>query len=173
MTRFAASPLSPMTSVFRAVPGRFFPLLAVLVAASGAGAAQPARKEAAAAPAGSPLLTPAQLRECMVQKGRLHSQTDDALKDKAAIEADKAEIGRIGTSLGEQLATLDRTSAEAVDAHNAKVEERDRLIDGYQAKVTTYNVKAEEVKATKEGYEKSCERRRYDERDLSELKRKK
>jgi hypothetical protein len=29
------------------------------------------------------------------------------------------------------------------------------------------------VKATKEGYEKSCENRRYDERDLDDIKRKK
>ena len=49
------------------------------------------------------ILTPAQLRECVTQKERLHAQTDDALKDKAAIEADKAEIARIGTSLDEEL----------------------------------------------------------------------
>ncbi len=29
------------------------------------------------------------------------------------------------------------------------------------------------MKATKEGYEKSCENRRYDERDLNDIKRKK
>jgi len=127
----------------------------------------------AAAPAKSPILTPAQLQECVNQRERLHAQTDDALKDKAQIEADKAEIGRMGTSLSDELAALDRTSDVAVDAYNAKVEQRDKLIDTYQNRVTAYNVKAEQVKATKESYEKSCENRRYDERDLNDIKRKK
>ena len=120
-----------------------------------------------------PILTPAQLQQCVNQKERLQAQTDDALKDKAAIEADKAEIERSGTSLAEELTTLDRTSDAAVNAYNAKVEQRDKLIDGYQARVAAYNVKAEAVKSTKDGYEKSCENRRYDERDLNDIKRKK
>ena len=111
--------------------------------------------------------------ECVNQKERLHAQTDDALKDKAAIEADKAEIARLGTSLAEERATVDRTSDAAVDAYNAKLDQRDKLIATYEARVTAYNLKAEAVKATKEGYEKSCENRRYDERDLNDIKRKK
>jgi len=39
--------------------------------------------------------------------------------------------------------------------------------------LVAYNAKADTVKATKESYEKQCENRRYDERDLDELKRKK
>ena len=121
----------------------------------------------------SPILTPAQLQECINHRERLHAQTDDALKDKAQIEADKAEIARLGTSLSEELATVDRSSDAAVDAYNAKVDRRDKLIDTYQNRVTAYNAKAETVKATKESYEKSCENRRYDERDLNDLKRNK
>lgn len=174
MTGFAARPIPAMTPVARAVPARLALLFVALLAVAGdAGAAEKTRKDAAAKPSGSALLTPAQLRECVDQKERLHSQTDDALRDKAAIETDKAEITRSGTSLGEQSATLDKTSAEAVDAYNAQVDARDKLIDSYQARVTAYNLKAEAVKATKEGYEKSCENRRYDERDLNDVKRKK
>ena len=175
MTGFGAGPTPSMNTVFRALGARLaVPLLAALLAvAGGAGAAEKARKDATATPSGGSILTPAQLRECLAQKQQLHSQTDHALKDKAAIEADKAKIARTGTSLGEQSATLDKTSAEAVDAYNAKVDERDKLIDSYQAKVTAYNLKAEAVKVTKEAYEKTCENRRYDERDLNDVKRKK
>jgi hypothetical protein len=111
----------------------------------------PRRQRPAAKP--DAILTPAQLQECVNQKERLQAQTDDALKDKAAIEADKAEIARIGTSLAEERATVDRTSEAAVDAYNAKVEQRDKLIATYQSRVTAYNLKAEAVKATKDGYE--------------------
>ena len=119
------------------------------------------------------ILTPAQLKECVTQKERLHAQTDDALKDKAAIEADKAEIARLNTSLAEERDTVDRSSDAAVDAFNAKLGQRDKLISTYETRVAAYNLKAEAVKSTKEGYEKSCENRRYDERDLNDLKRKK
>ena len=85
----------------------------------------------------------------------------------------KAEIASSGTSLAEQIAALDKTNADQVDAYNATVEGRDKLIDAYQAKVNAYNVKAEAVKTTKDSYEKTCELRRYDERDLNEIKRKK
>ncbi len=135
----------------------------------------PARAPAAASAAAprSPILTPAQLQECVNQKERLHAQTDDALKDKATIEADKAEILRLGTSLAEERETVDRTSDTAVDAYNAKLGKRDKLVETYEARVDAYNVKAETVKTTKDRYEKSCENRRYDERDLNDLKRKK
>ncbi len=147
--------------------------LAAFPAAHAADTKAPAR--AASAPAAKPgaLLTPAQLQECVNQKERLHAQADDALKDKAAIEADKAEITRLNVSLAEERDTIDRTSDAAVDAFNAKLGQRDKLIATYEARVNAYNVKAEAVKTTKDGYEKSCESRRYDERDLNDIKRKK
>jgi len=149
-------------------------LIAGLAALPSAEAAdKPAAKPAAAAGPKTPLLTPAQLQACVNHRERLHAQTDDALKDKATIEAEKAEIARTGTSLADELTTLDRTSEVAVNAYNAKVGERDKLIESYQNRVTAYNTKADTVKATKESYEKQCENQRYDERDLNDLKRKK
>ena len=60
---------------------------AQLPVAHAADKAPPARAAASApAPAAkSPILTPAQLQQCVNQRERLHAQTDDALKDKAAI----------------------------------------------------------------------------------------
>ncbi|MEO8523357.1 MAG: hypothetical protein ABI460_01430 [Caldimonas sp.] len=174
MTGFASGNARLMaSSIFTRLRNPLF-LLACLIAAAAVNAAEPARGAASApTPRTPPLLTPTQLRDCMATKERLHAQTDDALKDKAAVEAEKAEIARSGASLAEQVVSLDKTSAEAVDGYNAKVEARDKMIDSYQAKVAAYNVKAEAVQATKDGYEKTCELRRYDERDLNDLKRKK
>lgn len=157
-----------MTTVARMSHRLLLPLV-LLVAA---GAAQPAKKDAAA-PSGGALLTPAQLRECNAQEARVLALTDGARREKAALEAEKAEIAHLGASLAEQIATLDRTSAEAVDGYNAAVGARDKRIDDYQAKVTAYNDKAETTNAARDAYAKACDKRRYDERDLNDLKRKK
>jgi len=178
MTGFAyCVPLSmvasiPSRSVFRSL---VLVLLAGPAALAAAHAAEKAPAGAASAPAAQPnaILTPAQLQQCVNQKERLRAQTEDALKDKAAIEADKAEIARLGTSIAEERATVDQSDVAAVDAYNAKFDQRDKLIATYESRVNAYNLKAEAVKATKEGYEKSCENRRYDERDLNDIKRKK
>lgn len=137
--------------------------------------AQAAEKTRAPAPArsGDRVLTPAQLRDCLVQKEQLRGRTDAALKAKAEIGTEKAEIDRSGAAMADALATLDRTSAEAVAAHNARVDERSALVDAYRTRVDAYNVQAEQVQAAQESYEKACGNRRYDERDLNELQRKK
>ena len=95
------------------------------------------------------------------------------VKARGQLDADKAELASTGAALSEQGATLDRTSAEAVTAYNAKVVERNNRIDAYQAKATAYNVDAEAVLDAKEAYEKSCADRRYDDRDLNDIQRKK
>ena len=176
MTGFAfRPPLSMAASIPSLCVSLSVALLAGLVGIPAAHAADKAPARATSAPAGKAdaILTPAQLQQCVHQKERLHAQTDDALKDKAAIEADKAEIARLGTSIAEERATVDQSDVAAVDAYNAKFDQRDKLIATYESRVSAYNLKAEAVKATKEGYEKSCENRRYDERDLNDIKRKK
>ena len=139
-------------------------LLAVAAVWLAAGAASAADK-----PAKAPLLTPAQARACIAQRDKLHAQKDDVLKDKAPIDADKAEIGRFGDALGSEVATLDRTSASAVDAYNGKVGERDKMIEAYQAKVASFNVKVGALKTAEDEYAKSsCENRRYDANQLKD-----
>jgi hypothetical protein len=148
-------------------------LMACLLATAAAQAADKAGKAASAPAARTRLLTPAELRECKAQEARVLALTDEARAEKAGIEDEKAEIGRLGTSLADEVATLDKTSAEAVDAYNAKVEARDKRIDAYQARVAAFNAKAEAVNSSRDGYAKACDQRRYDERDLEDIKRKK
>ena len=148
-------------------------LMACLLAMAAAQAADKASKAASGPAARSKLLTTAELRECKAREARVLALTDEARIEKAGIEGEKAEIGRFGTSLAEELATLDKTSAEAVDAYNAKAEARDKRIDAYQARVTAFNVKAPAVNTSRDEYTKACDQRRYDERDLGDIKRKK
>ena len=147
---------------------------AVLLAALLAPTAHGADKKTPPAPAPkTSILTPEQLRDCMAQKEKLGKDTDAVVKAKAAVAVDKAEIDSTGAALSEQATTLDRTNADVVATYNAKVLERNGRIDAYQAKVAAYNTDAETVLAAKEAYEKTCANRRYDDRDLNDLQKKK
>lgn len=147
-------------------------VLAVVASASALAADKPAKGAVSKGPADR-VLTPAQLKECVDQKAASNRKVDaaQAVKDKLAV--DKAEIDRSAKALDESLAALDRTSAEAVNAHNAKVEERDAAITAYQGRVAAFNDQAEGANAAQEAYLKSCADRRYDDRDLDDIKRKK
>ena len=173
MTGFATGNLPVMAEASK-IRHRFpLLLIACLLAIPAAHAADKASKAASAPATRTRLLTPAELRDCKAQEARVLALTDEAKTEKVAIEGEKAEIGRLGTSLAEEVATLDKTSAEAVDAYNAKVEARDKRIDAYQARVTAFNLKAEAVNTARDEYAKACDQRRYDERDLNDIKRKK
>lgn len=138
--------------------------IAFPTAAAAAGNARDAAPAKPKAPAG-PLLTPAQLRECLDRQQRLHASSDQSVKEQADLKASKVEIDRLGVVLKEQLETLDRTSADAVAAYNAQVDARDRMIDTYQQGVPAFNAKVEALKAEQAAYSKVCENRRYDEAD--------
>ncbi|MEO8079066.1 MAG: hypothetical protein ABI641_00955 [Caldimonas sp.] len=159
----------------RLLPRPSFASLLVVAGLTAASSALAAGKTRQTLPdkSANAMLTQAQLKECLARRDRLHAQTDDALKDKTATEAGKAEIDRSGAALAEQLPALDRASSDAVGDYNARVAARDRMIDDYQAKVAAYNVKAEAVLSAKASYEAVCENQRYDERDLVDLKKKK
>ena len=174
-----------MTRSDRSAPLARAAAIGVLLAlAFGATCASAADKRPAAK---TPLLTPAQLRDCLAQKDQLGKDTEAALKSKAAVESDKAvidasdaEIDSSGAALAEQATTLDRTSVDAVNAYNAKVQQRQALIDArqakidaYQRKLDAYNGEARAVLASKEAHDKNCANRRYDQRDLDDLQRKK
>ena len=163
-----------MALAFRFVGACRAASLGLLLAASIAPVAHGADKKAATPPpAKTPLLTPAQLRDCMAQKEKVEKDTDAAVKSKAAVAAQKAEIDSTGKALEDQATTLDRTSEDAVAAFNAKVIERNGKVDAYRAKAEAYNVEAEAVLAAKDAYEKACANRRFDDRDLNDLQKKK
>ena len=158
---------------------------ALLALAFGAPCASAADKKAAAPK--TPLLTPAQLRDCLAQKDKLANDTEAALKSKAALDGEKAaidasdaEIDSSGAKLAEEAGTLDRTNVDAVNAYNARVQQRQALIDArqakidaYQTKLEAYNGEARAVLASKEAHDRNCANRRYDQRDLDDLQRKK
>jgi len=145
-------------------------LLAVLIAP----AAHGADKKPAPTPAPkTPLLTQEQLRDCLAQKEKLAKETDAAVKSKAAVAAQKEGIESGAKALESEATTLDRTSDEAIAAYNAKVIEHKAKVDAYRAGAEAYNVEAERVIGSRDAYDKACVNRRFDERDLSDVQKKK
>ena len=137
-------------------------------------AAHGADKKAAPPPAAkTPLLTPEQLRDCLAQKEKLTKETEAAVKSRGQVDAQKAEIDSSGKALESEAASLDRTSEGAVAAFNAKVLDRNAKVDAYRARADAYNAEADRVLATKDAYDKGCANRRFDDRDLSDLQKKK
>jgi hypothetical protein len=164
-----------MLSSHRAAAVGFALLTSVCAAVSLVDPAAAADKAKAAPPPkdSKPILTQAQLKACIDQKERLRSDTDAAVKSKAGLDAMKTEIDSTGDALSAEAATLDKTNADAVAAYNVKIEARNALVDSWKAKIADYNKGAESVLATKDAYAKACENRRYDDRDLSDLQKKK
>lgn len=161
--------LAPRFFRFRRVGSAGFLLAALLVPAAHGAEKKPVPPPAAK----TAVLTPAQLRDCLAQKDKLAKVTDAAVKSKAAVAAQKAEIDSTGKALEVEATTLDRTSDDAVAAYNAKVIERNGKVDAYRARAEAYNVETESVLAAKNAYEKACANRRYDDRDLDDLQKKK
>ena len=147
-------------------------VLATLLASAGVHAAdkpaaKPPAKQASfgkGKPEG-PLLSRAQLRECLAQQGRVRTMSESAMKLQTTLEAEKGEISRLGVVLTDKLAALDRTSAEAVQAYNAEAAARDALIDAYNARTPGFNTQVDALQAEREAFTKNCENRNYDEED--------
>jgi hypothetical protein len=143
-----------------------------MLVAGAAGAADKAKSQPVKK-SGDAILTPEQLRDCLEKQTRRDKATDAALRTKADVAAAKAAIDRSGNALSEEATSLDRTSEDAVNAYNAKVDERNKQIEAYEAKVAAYNKEAESVQALSDAYAQTCSNRRYDDRDLGDIQRKK
>lgn len=117
-----------------------------------------------------PLLTRAELRQCLAQQENLRKSDDELRRERQALDDEKAELVRLGTELKEQLAALDRSSQEAVDQYNARAAARDQRIDVLEARMTPFNARVEAAAAERASFGKRCDNRRYDERDEIAIK---
>ena len=124
----------------------------------------------AKAKAGVPLMTRDELRDCMALAQRNRVQGEEILALPAQIELEKADLQRHGAMLTEALAALDRTSVELVDQYNAKAAARDKSIEAFDARVGTYNLRAQQLQTDRAAYASACENRRFDEKDEIAIK---
>ena len=112
-----------------------------------------------------PLLTRAQLRECMAQQERMRVMTEEAVSLQTQFNAEKADLAQQGVLLKDELAVLDRTNVQAVEQYNVKTAARDKAIDAFEAGLDGYNKRVKRLTMEREIFVSGCENRRYDEKD--------
>jgi hypothetical protein len=167
-----------MTSaVFRSRPQGVLRVLASLSCAASLLALAPAhaadKSIGSSYPKGTgrgPLMSRAELRQCMAQHERIVAERDEMTKLQEQINKEKDELARSGAELKEQMVWLDRYSPEAVAEFNTQSSARDKLIDAYEARVPAYNRRVEALVAERAAFAKSCENRRFDEKDEMAIK---
>ena len=133
-------------------------------------AAEPAAREGGFGKGSGPLLTREQLRQCLAEQDRLKQEATGVLQTQRTLDSDRSEIDRAGAELKAELATLDRTSQAAIDAFNAKVLAREKLVDAYQAAASAFNERVDKLDADKQVFAKDCADRRYREDDFDAIK---
>ncbi len=112
-----------------------------------------------------PLLTRAELRDCLNLQPRLRAAAQELVTAQAALDKEKSDLAQRKAALADELAALDRTSAPAVDAYNASVLEHERNVDAYNAKTPAFNAKAAGLQEQRAAFAKGCENRDFDEKD--------
>lgn len=145
-------------------------LAAALSLADPAHAAPPKEGTLGTGKAGGPVLSMSQLRACLAQQARLSRQNDENLKMQQELSTERTELEGASAAIKDEMATLDRTNREAVEAYVAKAQANDKRIDTHQERVGEFNTKVEAVKAERASYAKSCEGRRYLEDDYKDIK---
>jgi hypothetical protein len=113
-----------------------------------------------------PLLTREELRSCLIEQDALGQSRDEVARDSRTIDDEKAELARAGTALKDDLDKLDRTNADAVQAHVAKAQAHDQRIDAWNAKLPAFNERVQALQRRQARWKTDCADRRYRENDL-------
>ncbi len=148
------------------------PCLLVLAGLLGSGGAFAADKPASfgKGKAGGPVMSRAELRECLAQVLTVRSLNDEAAAVQAALAKEQAAIGQLDAAHKDKRAALDLTNAEAVDAYNAEGKALDQRIDAYNARTPAFNAKVDALQAARDTFAKGCDNRNYDEKDEAAIK---
>lgn len=145
--------------------------LSVALAAASLHAAPPKREGTLGGGKGSgPVMKMEELRACVKRQAGLKTMGDSAVKAQQEMATERAAIDQGSAAIKTDMASLDRTDAEAVNAFVERAKAHDKRIEDYQARVPEFNGKVDALNAEREGYAKACEGRRYLEDDLIDIK---
>ena len=117
-----------------------------------------------------PLLTRAELRECLTLQERVKTGSEAATRDREQIDKEKAELIRQGDELKADLDKLDRTSAEAIEQYRTRVVARDKAIDVLDARAAEFNTRVGALNADRSAFAQRCDNRRFDELDEAAIR---
>lgn len=118
-----------------------------------------------------PLMTRAELRECLAIEARVVDGSQSALRDREQLEKDKAELIRQGEVLKSEFAALDQNSMEALQAHRSKELARDKAIDEFDARSNAFNARVGALEADRAAFKQRCDNRRFDQADEAAIRK--
>lgn len=147
-------------------------LFSAALLAAGAQAAGDKLKLGAFGPgkASGPLLSRTELRDCLERMDRLRAGNDRLARERERIERDKADLLRQDDELKAQLATIDRSSEEAVTAFNTRVLERDKARGEFLQRTDAFNTEVTALDGERRQFAQRCENRRFDQDDETALR---
>jgi hypothetical protein len=145
-----------------AVPG-----VSTLAADKPAAKARPKKNE----PPPPDTLTRDELRACMARDKKRKTMRDDVLKDQTALDREGAAAKTEADAITAAAAALDRTSEEAVKAHNERIAANDQAIEAYKSRAQKVSEKADALNTEDAAYAKDCAGRPFEERDEIAIKR--
>ena len=118
-----------------------------------------------------PLLTRAELRECLAIEAKVVEGTQLATRERDQLEKEKAELIRQGEVLKREFDALDKTSMEALQAHRDKELARDKAIDEFEARSASFNGRVGALDAERNSFKQRCDNRRFDQADEAALRK--
>ena len=116
-----------------------------------------------------PLLTRDQLRACMALQARNKERAVEVTRLQSEVTAQTDEVKRDGEALRADLATLDRSNADAVNIYNQRAANRTRQVVDFEARVADFNTKVQAFDDGRASYARDCENRKFDEKDEKAL----
>ncbi len=120
--------------------------------------------------ASGPMLTKDELRQCLVEQDRLKQETADVVATQKKLAKDRAEIDRVGAAIDADRPTVDVSNGDAVDAFNARLQTKGKLIADYQAAAPAFNQRIDKLDADDKAFTKNCRDRKYFEDEYDEIK---
>jgi hypothetical protein len=117
------------------------------------------------------LLTRDELRACFKERDELAARRVQLDAEQKRNEAERTELLAAGETLKTELAALDRSSGDAVDAYNLRAKKRDEAVDGYNTRQRKLVADAEKLTDTQSLWKSECGDRRYREDDEIAIRR--
>lgn len=117
-----------------------------------------------------PLLTRDELRQCMNEQDRIKKEGADLAQAQARMDGERSEIERMGTELEADKAKVDVSDEAAVNAYNARVRQRTKLVEEYRAAAPVFNARVDKLAEDRKAYAAGCADRRFFEDDYDAIK---
>lgn len=118
-----------------------------------------------------PLLTKAELRDCLALQERVRGGSQEALRERDELEKRKAELLREREDIRAALDKLDVADAQAVEQHKARALAHDQAVEAFGTRSGAFNGMVGALEADRASFQQRCDNRRFDQADEEALRK--